>query len=69
MDAGQQKCSDRERHKAVVLLDVPFEDVRAGTENSLEPGPVQLDTLERPCGRDSCSPGSVQHQRDLSEVV
>ena len=50
---------DREGDKAVVLLDVPFEDVRAGPQDSLEPGPVQLDTPERPHGSDGGGPGSV----------
>ena len=58
-----------QRHEAVVLLDVPLEDVRARPKNSLEPRPVQLDTLERPHGSDGGSSGPVQHESDLSEVV
>ena len=60
---------DREGDKAVVLLDVPFEDVRAGAQHSLEPRPVQLDTPEGPRGGDGGGPGSVQHESDLSEIV
>lgn len=37
--------SDREGNKAVVLLNVSLQDVRAGTQDSLEPRPVQFDTL------------------------
>lgn len=66
---GQQSSLDRERDKAVVLLDVPFEDVRAGAQNPLEPGPVQLDAPEGTRGSDGGGPGSVQHESDLSEVV
>ena len=58
-----------QRHEAVVLLDVPLEDVRARSEDSLEPRPVQLDTLERPHGSHGGSSGPVQHESDLSEVV
>ena len=60
---------DREGHKAVVLTDVSLENVRARTQNSLEPRPVELDALERPHGGDGGGPGSVQHQGDLPEVV
>ena len=60
---------DREGDKAVVLLDVPFEDVRAGPQDSLEPGPVELDALEGAHSGDGGGAGSVQHERDLPEVV
>ena len=33
------------------------------------PGPIELDTLERPLCSDRSSPGPVQHEGDLTEVV
>ena len=42
---NHDKCPlDGERHKAVVLPDVPLEDVGAGAQHPLKPRPVQLDT-------------------------
>ena len=35
---------DGERYKAVVLPDVPLEDVGAGAQHPLKPCPVELDT-------------------------
>ena len=58
-----------ERHVAVVLTNVSLENVGAGTQDPLKPGPVQLDTLERTHSCDSGSAGSVQHQRNLTEIV
>lgn len=60
---------DGEGHEAVVLLDVPLQDVGAGTQHALKPGAVELDALERALGGDGGGAGPVQHQGDLAEVV
>ena len=60
---------DRERYKTVVLTDVPLENIRAGTQHSLEPRPVELHALERAHGGHGGGARSVQHQSDLPEVV
>lgn len=60
------ESSDGERNKAVVLLDVSLQDVRAGTKDSLEPRSVQFHTLQRSTGEDSGSAGSVHQQGDLA---
>lgn len=58
--------SDREGNKAVVLLNVSLQDVRAGAEHSLKAGPVQFNTLEGAQCSNSGSPGPVHQQGDLT---
>lgn len=58
--------SDRDGNKAVVLLDVSLQDVRAGTQHSLEPRPVQFDTLEGSARDNSGSTGPVHQQGNLT---
>lgn len=58
--------SHGEGDEAVVSLDVPLEDLRAGPQHSLEAGPVQLHALERTAGDDGCRPGAVQQEGDLT---
>lgn len=57
---------DRQRNKAVVLLDVPFENVRTWTQDALEARPVQLDALQRAAGDHGGGAGSVHQQGDLA---
>lgn len=58
--------SDRDGNKAVVLLNVSLQDVRAGTQHSLEPRPVQFDTLEGSARNNSGSTGPVHQQGNLT---
>lgn len=58
--------SDRQRDKAVVLLDVTFENVRTWTQDALEARPVQLDALQGAAGYHSGGAGSVHQQSDLT---
>lgn len=60
------KSSDRDGNKAVVLLNISLQDVRAGTQDSLEPRPVQFDTLEGSACNNSGSTGPVHQQGDLT---
>ena len=53
-------------HEAVVLLNVPLEDVNTRPKHSLKPLPVQLDTLQCPPGLDSRCTRSIQHQSNLT---
>lgn len=59
-------CSDREGNKAVVLLDVPLQDVGAGSQDSLKPRPVQFHTLQRSARSHGGSAGPVHQQGDLT---
>uniref|UniRef100_A0A182UIJ6 N-acetyltransferase domain-containing protein n=1 Tax=Anopheles melas TaxID=34690 RepID=A0A182UIJ6_9DIPT len=45
------------------------ENVGAQAEHTLEPGPVQLDALERSAGDHGGGTGSIKQQRNLAEVV
>lgn len=58
--------SDREGNKAVVLLDVSLQDVRAGTQDSFEPWPVQFDTLQGSAGSNRSGTGPVHQQGNLT---
>lgn len=58
--------SHGERDEAVVSLDVPLQDLRAGPEDALEAGPVQLHALERPAGDHGGCPGTVQQQGNFT---
>lgn len=58
--------SDGEGNKAVVLLDVSLQDVRAGTQDSLKPRPVQFHTLEGSACDNSGGTGPVHQQGDLT---
>lgn len=58
--------SDGERHEAVVLLDVAFENVRTWTQDALEAGSVQLDALQGAAGDHGGGAGSVHQQGDLT---
>lgn len=60
------EASDGQRDKAVVLLDVALEDVRAGPQHTLEARPVQLDALERAAGHHCGSTGAVHQESDLT---
>lgn len=66
---GENAPSDRQRHKAVVLLDVAFENVRTGTQDALKARPVELHTLQRAAGDHGGGAGAVHQQGDLTEVV
>lgn len=58
--------SDGQRHEAVVLLDVAFEDVRAGSKHALEARPVQLHALQGAAGDHGGGAGAVHQQSDLT---
>lgn len=58
--------SDGQRDEAVVLLDVSFENVRAGTQDALEARSVQLHTLQGAAGDHSGSAGAVHQQGNLT---
>lgn len=58
--------SDGEGNKAVVLLDVPLQDVGAGSQDSLKPRPVQFHTLQRSARSHGGSAGPVHQQGDLT---
>ena len=60
------ESSDGEGNKAVVLLNVSLQDVRAGTQDSLEPRPVQFHTLEGSACNNSGSTRPVHQQGDLT---
>lgn len=64
--AEQDAPSDGQRHEAVVLLDVAFEDVRTRAQDTLEARPVQLDALQGPPGDHGGSAGTVHQQSDLT---
>lgn len=51
---------DCEGNEAVISLNVPLENLRAGPEDALETWPVQLHALERASGHDCGCTGSVQ---------
>jgi len=53
------KYLDGEGDKAIVLLNVSLENVRAWPENSLESGSVEFDTFQRTLGGNSSSPWAV----------
>lgn len=61
--------SDRERDEAVVLLNVPLENIWTRPKHSLKSGSVQFDTLQRSLGCHGSSPGAVQHQSNLTKIV
>lgn len=61
-----RKVSDRQWYKTVVLLDVPLEDIRAGTQHTLEPGPVQLHTFQGATSHDGGSTRTVHQQSNLT---
>lgn len=54
--------SDWQRDKAVVLLDVTFENIWTWTQDALEARSIQLDTLQRPTSHHSGSTRSVHQQ-------
>lgn len=58
--------SDRQRHKAVVLLDVAFEDVWAGTQDTLKARPIELDALQGAAGNHGGGAGAVHQQSNLT---
>lgn len=60
------ESSDGEGHKAVVLLNVSLQDVRAGTQDPLEPRPVQFHTLQWSTCDDSGGTRPVHQQGDLT---
>lgn len=61
--------SDWERDEAVVLLNVPLENIWTRPKHSLKSGSVQFDTLQRSLGCHGSSPGAVQHQSNLTKIV
>ena len=58
--------SNAERHEALVLCDVAFEDVGAGTEDALEALPIQLDALELAARDHRCRTWSVENEGDFT---
>ena len=58
--------SNAERHEALVLSDVAFEDVGAGTEDALEALPIQLDALELAARDHRCRTWSVENEGDFT---
>lgn len=58
--------SDGQRHKAVVLLDVAFEYVRARAQDPLEARPVELNALQGAAGDHGGGAGAVHQQSDLT---
>lgn len=61
-----KQVSDGQGHKTVVLLDVPFEDVRARAKNTFKPRAVQLDALQRATGSHGGSARTIHQQRDFA---
>lgn len=64
--SGSGAPSDGQRHEAVVLLDVAFEDVRTRAQDALEARPVQLDALQGAPGDHRGSAGTVHEQSDFT---
>lgn len=60
------RISDRQRDKAVVLLDVTFENVWAGTQDALEARSVQFHTLQGAAGDHRGGTRTVHQQSDLT---
>lgn len=54
--------SNNQLDKAVVLTDVPLEDVLTGTENTFKTSTVKLDALQSALGCDGGSTGPFQQK-------
>ena len=54
------KISHKQLHEAVVLLNVAFENLLTGAEDSLETRAVELDAAERALGLDGGCTRSLQ---------
>lgn len=57
---------DRQRHEAVVLGNVPLENVRAWSQDTLKACPVKFNALERTSSHDCRCSGTIQQQGYLA---
>lgn len=57
---------DRQGHEAVVLGNVPLENVRAWSQNTLKACPVEFNALERTSSHDCRCSGTIQQQGYLA---
>jgi hypothetical protein len=62
----RRRGSDGQGHEAVVLLDVPLEDVWARAKDAFKPRPVQLNALQRAPGNHSGSPRTIHQQGNFT---
>lgn len=58
--------SHHQLDEAVVLADVPLEDVLAGPKHALESSTIKLDALQSGLGSDSSCTRSLQQQSNLT---
>lgn len=63
---GRGNASDREGDVAVVLGNVAFQDVRAGTHDALEALPVQLHATQRALSHHRRRTRTIQQQCHLT---